>query len=113
MFRVQRTLESGRTRVTLSYNSRRDRALSSVGRAPARQAGGHWFEPSSAHLLNPLHRGGFPRSERSNRHSLVLALRADSVFLCQFSALHERPQTLPLTVAELDGFRLEPHISLV
>ena len=24
-------------------------ALSSVGRAPARQAGGHWFEPSSAH----------------------------------------------------------------
>ena len=26
------------------------RALSSVGRAPARQAGGHWFEPSSAHL---------------------------------------------------------------
>ena len=25
------------------------RALSSVGRAPARQAGGHWFEPSSAH----------------------------------------------------------------
>jgi hypothetical protein len=29
------------------------RALSSVGRAPARQAGGHWFEPSSAHLLTP------------------------------------------------------------
>ena len=25
------------------------RALSSVGRAPARQAGGRWFEPSSAH----------------------------------------------------------------
>ena len=28
---------------------RHARALSSVGRAPARQAGGHWFEPSSAH----------------------------------------------------------------
>ncbi len=26
------------------------RAVSSVGRAPARQAGGHWFEPSTAHL---------------------------------------------------------------
>ena len=25
------------------------RAVSSVGRAPARQAGGHWFEPSTAH----------------------------------------------------------------
>ena len=29
----------------------RPRALSSVGRAPARQAGGHWFEPSSAHSV--------------------------------------------------------------
>ena len=26
-----------------------DRAVSSVGRAPALQAGGHWFEPSTAH----------------------------------------------------------------
>src|SRR5690349_19471852 len=25
-------------------------AVSSVGRAPARQAGGHWFEPSTAHF---------------------------------------------------------------
>jgi hypothetical protein len=30
------------------YNPR-PRAVSSVGRAPARQAGGHWFEPSTAH----------------------------------------------------------------
>ena len=30
------------------------RALSSVGRAPARHAGGHWFEPSSAHLPVPV-----------------------------------------------------------
>jgi hypothetical protein len=29
-------------------------AISSVGRAPARQAGGHWFEPSIAHDGNPL-----------------------------------------------------------
>ena len=34
------------------------RALSSVGRAPARQAGGHWFESSSAHHQKaPLARG--------------------------------------------------------
>jgi hypothetical protein len=34
------------------------RAVSSVGRAPARQAGGHWFEPSTAHLWKaPLWRG--------------------------------------------------------
>ena len=29
------------------------RAVSSVGRAPARQAGGHWFEPSTAHSRFP------------------------------------------------------------
>ncbi len=38
-------------------------AVSSVGRAPARQAGGHWFEPSTAHSRNlapgvGLRRGG-------------------------------------------------------
>ena len=27
------------------------RAVSSAGRAPALQAGGHWFEPSTAHLV--------------------------------------------------------------
>jgi hypothetical protein len=35
-------------------------AVSSVGRAPARQAGGHWFEPSTAHGLDKpfeQHRG--------------------------------------------------------
>jgi hypothetical protein len=33
-------------------------AVSSVGRAPARQAGGHWFEPSTAHHRKaPLRRG--------------------------------------------------------
>jgi hypothetical protein len=43
--------------LTLGY-SRPARAVSSVGRAPARQAGGHWFEPSTAHLLKaPLRRG--------------------------------------------------------
>src|SRR3712207_188684 len=34
------------------------RAISSAGRAPARQAGGHWFEPSIAHSPEaPLRRG--------------------------------------------------------
>ena len=30
------------------------RAISSAGRAPPRQGGGHWFEPSIAHLREPL-----------------------------------------------------------
>src|SRR3954471_23184961 len=29
------------------------RAISSAGRAPPRQGGGHWFEPSIAHLPGP------------------------------------------------------------
>jgi hypothetical protein len=57
----------GRSRLGLSRRSRiRDerlqcslRALSSVGRAPARQAGGHWFEPSSAHAVQALFGGPF------------------------------------------------------
>jgi hypothetical protein len=40
------------------YN-RASRAVSSVGRAPARQAGGHWFEPSTAHLGKPRISGVF------------------------------------------------------
>ena len=36
-----------------SLTWRRTRAVSSVGRAPARQAGGHWFEPGTAHLGSP------------------------------------------------------------
>ena len=38
------------------------RAVSSVGRAPARQAGGHWFEPSTAHHTKPLQTRRFCRS---------------------------------------------------
>src|SRR6185503_8892557 len=34
---------------TQSYTRLPPRAISSAGRAPARQAGGHWFEPSIAH----------------------------------------------------------------
>src|SRR5215210_5115649 len=33
------------------------RAISSAGRAPPRQGGGHWFEPSIAHLEAPLRWG--------------------------------------------------------
>src|SRR5215203_4105577 len=37
------------------------RAISSAGRAPARQAGGHWFEPSIAHAPKALLRQGLTR----------------------------------------------------
>ena len=61
---------SGRTSERLNGPPRRNRpranplssslrALSSVGRAPARQAGGHWFEPSSAHSRKPRSGGVF------------------------------------------------------
>src|ERR1700760_1566222 len=44
------------------------RAISSAGRAPPRQGGGHWFEPSIAHLESPAPAGfrrfgGAPRPE--------------------------------------------------
>ena len=41
----------------------RARAVSSVGRAPARQAGGHWFEPSTAHREKAPETGPFSFSE--------------------------------------------------
>ena len=43
----------------LASLSRVPRAISSAGRAPPRQGGGHWFEPSIAHLRNPRLCGGF------------------------------------------------------
>ena len=50
-----------------SRYTRRLGALSSVGRAPARQAGGHWFEPSSAHRKPRRKRGFFvePKPRRT------------------------------------------------
>src|SRR5215207_4665205 len=35
------------------------RAISSAGRAPPRQGGGHWFEPSIAHLTEAPQMAGF------------------------------------------------------
>ena len=40
-----------RCKTALSLQNLTIGAVSSVGRAPARQAGGHWFEPSTAHFL--------------------------------------------------------------
>ena len=41
------------------------RAISSAGRAPPRQGGGHWFEPSIAHSRTR----GLPRSRASSLRS--------------------------------------------
>src|SRR5579862_367531 len=49
------------------------RAVSSVGRAPARQAGGHWFEPSTAHQKAP-HRGFFVASANNDWQEQALPL---------------------------------------
>ena len=40
------------------------RAISSAGRAPSRQGGGHWFEPSIAHLRNRATRIANPPAHR-------------------------------------------------
>src|SRR5690348_16561919 len=42
------------------------RAISSAGSAPPRQGGGHWFEPSIAHLESPAP-AGFRRSPGRRR----------------------------------------------
>src|SRR5262245_28231345 len=51
------------------YN-RLARAVSSVGRAPARQAGRHWSEPSTAHFTLPAHAGSAWLSGRGMRGRL-------------------------------------------
>jgi hypothetical protein len=65
----------GRSRPRLQ--SPRSGAVSSVGRAPARQAGGHWFEPSTAHT-RPAGDGGFFRVGAVARRTPERSLR-DSV----------------------------------
>src|SRR6059058_4852616 len=48
-------------------------AISSAGRAPPRQGGGHWFEPSIAHSGSPAP-AGFSRSrEEAVRRTLLLS----------------------------------------
>ncbi len=45
---------------TYRYASGSPRAISSAGRAPPRQGGGHWFEPSIAHRNGTLAPAGVP-----------------------------------------------------
>src|SRR4051795_4969039 len=59
------------------------RAVSSVGRAPARQAGGHWFEPSTAHH----------RKARSGGLFLLTSVAAPGC--CQRRHGHRYPKCLP------------------
>src|SRR5215212_10273544 len=51
------------------------RAISSAGRAPPRQGGGHWFEPSIAHLpRNPRSHAGFVVPEVAEQPAPTTAL---------------------------------------
>src|SRR6187397_104852 len=52
-------------------------AVSSVGRAPARQAGGHWFEPSTAHEGSPANAGFSYSRGRTRRQSCSQNARTD------------------------------------
>ena len=67
------------------------RALSSVGRAPARQAGGHWFEPSSAHSRNPLETAGFFLPRRRSFDGLRHGQRLVCAHSCPFNCLARTP----------------------
>ena len=72
-------------RRTLGYTATRPGAVSSVGRAPARQAGGHWFEPSTAHIVKALLIGPFfcLNSKRPDRRGNKMAtLRRDRIQSC-------------------------------
>ncbi len=55
------TSPRGAPRVTGDGTLALPRAISSAGRAPPRQGGGHWFEPSIAHDRQPANRGVFGR----------------------------------------------------
>ena len=85
--RPARSLPDGRG--TQSYTRRLSRAVSSAGRAPARQAGGHWFEPSTAH-------------SRSLTHSPAYGLTTRPAGL--FGFMHRRNPDARLKVAS--GFQL-------
>ncbi len=68
-------------------------AVSSAGRAPALQAGGHWFEPSTAHRREPLLTDVWRGSRFRERFALVApcgsileALEAAECFHGAFSA---------------------------
>src|SRR5207344_2071980 len=68
------------------------RAVSSVGRAPARQAGGHWFEPSTAHpAATP-----FPDTSRNGTGWRTSPLAGDVTCLRpRYSAVSRRDRPAP------------------
>src|SRR3954454_16800376 len=69
------------------------RAISSAGRAPPRQGGGHWFEPSIAHCA-PRRRGAFvvpgPVSLREETHTNLSKLRICRDFVERDGAVDRR-----------------------
>ena len=84
-------------------------AVSSVGRAPARQAGGHWFEPSTAHLTKAPLRRGFSLVPAKVRFASVVAVAAKWLRSSDETAPSwagwraERPGRFPLTGPESSG----------
>src|SRR5262249_43144544 len=55
-------------------HNRRPRAVSSVGRAPALQAGGRWFEPGTAHPIAASSSGYTAASKPGPRKEEMLML---------------------------------------
>jgi hypothetical protein len=71
--RLARNLGEG-SDVTIGSSSlcfRSPRAISSAGRAPPRQGGGHWFEPSIAHSSKAPSQRGFRHSQSPSRVATI------------------------------------------
>src|SRR4051794_11400948 len=59
------------------------RAISSAGRAPPRQGGGHWFEPSIAHLRKARYGGLFSFSPTNSAYQTAQSWSSVALALAQ------------------------------
>src|ERR687884_1013281 len=88
--------------VSRCYAWQPPRAISSAGRAPPRQGGGHWFEPSIAHLRKPR-RGGVSSFWLGRDRGVAVALPRRPQRRQRGSALaveRRRPLTRPVHQAQ-------------
>ncbi len=104
VLRLGKLLETNSGREWKPFNkAKRDRGASVLGLATndqprrrllrTRQAGGHWFEPSTAHLRNALHMVRFFVLGLGDRRSRCNSNRVVCAHLCPLRPL-ERPVEL-------------------
>src|SRR5437660_909456 len=74
-------------------------AVSSVGRAPARQAGGHWFEPSTAHRRSKSASALRRHDDFERLFFRVRRQRVAAAHVGRDGELFQTRHTLPLTAS--------------